>query len=510
MKKVNPAKEHYQRLRLLSCEELWADEVRAFDAAGPAERLKRVAVVRAVGVVFSESGTPPQKDAARVWLRALLKDPEEKIRRYAMTALPKIGVDAQEEAALLALLEKASSDREKNSLGRTLGMIGGKAALESAAGSRLDDRAIRKIEANVARETRTGEVRLDRRLDDVAGVRLHLRCRTGLEEILADEVDAFIRKGAPFRSLQVSPGLVVMEPMRAFTLADVYALRCFGQLGIAPAGAEIAGGEIAALARAIASPASLRVLQSFTDGPLRYRLEFLSKGHQRAAVRSLADLVYQKCPALLNDPRGAPWQIDIRHHSRGCQLEIVPRLRPDPRFDYRVGDIPAASHPPLAACMARLAEPGKGDIVWDPFCGSGLELIECALLGGVAHCIGTDLSKDALATARANFDSAVKDTPVTFACCDFRDHPAVADLRPGSVSLVVSNPPLGRRVPIPNLSGLISDFLAASSRVLRKGGRLVFVNPVSVQPRGLPLRLDLQRKIDLGGFHCRLEKYTKI
>jgi tRNA G10 N-methylase Trm11 len=175
-----------------------------------------------------------------------------------------------------------------------------------------------------------------------------------------------------------------------------------------------------------------------------------------------------------------------------------------------VGDIPAASHPPLAACLARLAGRVEGDIVWDPFCGSGLELIERALQGGVARCIGTDLSEDALATARANLDSAVKDTSATLVCCDFRDHSTVPDLRPGTVSLVVSNPPLGRRVPIPDLSGLIADFFAASSSVLRKGGRLVFVNPVSVQPRGLPLRLDRQQKIDLGGFHCRLEKYTKI
>jgi hypothetical protein len=52
MKGLNPAKEHYQRLRVLSCERLWTEEVPAFDRANARERLETVAVVRAVGVVF--------------------------------------------------------------------------------------------------------------------------------------------------------------------------------------------------------------------------------------------------------------------------------------------------------------------------------------------------------------------------------------------------------------------------------------------------------------------------
>jgi uncharacterized protein (DUF2336 family) len=84
-------KELYRQLRVLSCEKLWNDEVALFDGSTPKERIERVAVIRAVGTVFSESGTAKQKAEVRSWLVRLLQDPSEKVRRYAMTALPKIG-----------------------------------------------------------------------------------------------------------------------------------------------------------------------------------------------------------------------------------------------------------------------------------------------------------------------------------------------------------------------------------------------------------------------------------
>jgi hypothetical protein len=48
--------ELYRGLRVLSCEKLWNDEVARFERSTPGERIKRVAVIRAVGAVFSKSG----------------------------------------------------------------------------------------------------------------------------------------------------------------------------------------------------------------------------------------------------------------------------------------------------------------------------------------------------------------------------------------------------------------------------------------------------------------------
>ncbi|MBJ7391460.1 MAG: hypothetical protein JHC85_07845, partial [Chthoniobacterales bacterium] len=81
----------YKRLRNLPKGQLWKSEVPRFDAASPRERMQGVALIRALGSIFSRFGTEEEKAAVRRWLMALLKDPQEKIRRYAMAALPKIG-----------------------------------------------------------------------------------------------------------------------------------------------------------------------------------------------------------------------------------------------------------------------------------------------------------------------------------------------------------------------------------------------------------------------------------
>ena len=128
--KANPAKELYKQLRVLTCEQLWDDEVTRFDRATPRERMERVAVVRAVGVVFSETGTEEQKEKARAWLRRLLHDPCEKIRRYAMAALPKVGAGPGEEAELLGLLRTTGVNREKKFMGKTLEKIAGIASVQ--------------------------------------------------------------------------------------------------------------------------------------------------------------------------------------------------------------------------------------------------------------------------------------------------------------------------------------------------------------------------------------------
>jgi hypothetical protein len=103
----NPAqeklREHYHQLRKLDCATLWAREVAAVNVAAAQERMQLVSVVRAVGVVFSEFGSSDEKERARAWLTALLHDPQEKIRRYAMRALPKLGAGESQEARLLEL-----------------------------------------------------------------------------------------------------------------------------------------------------------------------------------------------------------------------------------------------------------------------------------------------------------------------------------------------------------------------------------------------------------------------
>ena len=506
-------KELYRELRGLSCEKLWNDEVARFDRSTPEERVKRVAVIRAVGVVLSEAGTAKQKAEARSWLVRLLQDPSEKVRRYAMTALPKLGAGTREEETLLSLLRTTTVEREKKYLGQALEKIGGMATLEVVTGARgFLPQTEQKVKASVARRERPSVIRMERILSDFTRLRIHLHCRKGLEEILHDEVKEDRTKHGKFRIVEVKSGLVAITPVAPFSLGDIYTLRCFATVGFFLGQVRKSDPieSVDGLASMMTSPLSRSLLAAFTEGSIRYRLEFVSKGHQRGAVRLLANRAYAMCPDILNDPRSAPWSVDLLPTGHGISVELRPKLVPDPRFAYREHDIRAASHPPLAASMARLGRRDDPEIVWDPFCGSGLELIERARLGGVQSIYGTDLSPNAIAICRANVAAArLKDIRVKLACCDFRDHAKVEGLGPKSVTLIITNPPMGRRIRVPNLRGLFEDLFTAAAEVLRPGGRLIFANPLRIEPEDPSLQLKYSKVIDLGGFDCRLEIYLK-
>ena len=57
----------------------------------------------------------------------------------------------------------------------------------------------------------------------------------------------------------------------------------------------------------------------------------------------------------------------------------------------------------------------------------------------------------------------------------------------GCVSLIITNPPLGRRVKVSNLHALFADLFALSAKLRRPGGRLVLINPLRARPAE-PLR----------------------
>jgi predicted RNA methylase len=507
----NISKELYHQLRGLTWEKLWTDEVPRFDKAPPKERSERVALVRAVGVVFSESGDPTQRGKVKVWLLGLLHDPCEKIRRYAMAALPKIGAGPDAETELLSLLRSTSSDREKKFVAQALEKIGGVATLETTKAEALDlsPSTEQKLKANLARSQSPSAIQMDGVLSDFAGLRIHLRGRRGLEAMVRDEAEHAIKTRGQFRFEGIRVGLVALTPLAPFTLADIYALRCFGEVGFVPGRDVVAkqARSIEAMAPVITSPLSCRVLQTFTQGSIRYRLNFVEKGHQRAAVRLLASRVYALCPEMLNDARNVTWTVDIHPDAH---IELRPNLTPDPRFSYRRRDVPASSHPHLAASMARLAGRAENEIVWDPFCGSALELIERALLGGVSAIHGTDLSAAAIAIAQDNFAAArLQPVPANFVCKDFREY-ATANLGPNSLTLVITNPPMGMRVPVPDLRGLIEEMFNVAATVLRPGGRLVLANPISMKNPPRAFQLLSRQTVDMGGFDCRMEKYVKV
>lgn len=506
-------KELYRQLRTLPREKLWQEEVRRFNEAEPRARMERVAVIRAVGVVFA-GASAAEKAQVKTWLLQLLEDPNEKIRRYAMAVLPKFGGGVREESALLALWEQGPVAREQKYLGRALDKLGGTATLHAVAKvPGALPQTEQKVKARVARIEQPSCIRLDQVCEAYTGLRIHLRCRKGLEQFVREELNENTELKKRFRILEVRSRYVAITPLASFSLADLYQLRCFSAVGfvLGSVATSDPGASVEPLAALIASPLARTLLSTFTAGGLRYRLEFISKGHQRGTIHQVVNRAFALCPDILNDARKAPWSMDVHPLAHGSSLELRPRLSPDPRMFYRQDDVPAASHPPLAACMARLAGRMDGDIVWDPFCGSGLELIERALRGGVRRLMGTDLSPAAIAISQANVAAAhLESVAANFTCGDFRNYQAVEGLAPASVTLIITNPPMGRRVRIKDMRGLFTDFFNVAARVLKPGGRLVFPNPLRLGSPDASLKLEYRQVVDLGGFDCRLEMYRKL
>lgn len=497
----NPATEMYRELRGLGWERLWREEVPRFNEGGAEYRAGRVALVRAVGVVFSESGRASEREAVVEWLRGLLADSNERIRRYAMAALPKVGARDAVERDLAELARGVAGERERRHVGRALAKVAGRGALEVA--DVLPAGAAQKIKAGAAREL-GGRVRLNVPVPSAAGTRIHLRVRRGLEGVVRSEVEESQRLRGVMRVVGGGCGLVALEAAGGFTLGDVYSLRCFGTLNLVLGEVERDWGAVAEL---IACERTGRLFRMLTAGMPRYRLDFVGEGHRRGAVAAIAERVHALSPGLLNDARSAVWAVDLHPVGRRLSVEMRPRVVPDPRFSYRLEDVPAASHPPLAAAMARLAGPGES--VWDPFCGSGVELVERSRLGGVSRLYGSDLSGEALRIAERNMQAAGVGADWVLRCCDFRDFPRTAGMRAG-VDQIITNPPLGRRVPIPDLEEMIGDLFEVAAEVLRPGGVLVLANPVGCEWRHDPrLRRDYCQRVDFGGFDCRIERYQK-
>ena len=510
----NPG-EDYKTLRKLPLRKLWDEEVPCFNALPVVERFAHTGLIRAVGVVVAESGSAEEKAGARAWLVSLLCDPDERIRRYAINALPKLGSGRVEEAAMLQLLDAPGSELEKKYLLQALDKIGGRATLEAPDISRsLPTITRQKIQANVVRQEDAGTVLMEGVLADLRGLRIHLRGRRGLENFVRDEVEANPRTKDKFRVIEVSRGLVALRPQTAFSIGDLFSLRCCSTVGfvVGVVKENACGARVEALAQAVSSTAARRIFRAFHEGAPRYRLEFIETQRVKSLVKEVTARAFALCPEILNDSNQAPWSMDVHSTKVGESVELRPRFSPDPRFVYRLADVPAASHPPLAASLARWA--GRSDRperVWDPFCGSGLELIESALLVRVEALYGTDLSPEAIAIADANVKAArLQGVKCHLSCCDFREYQKRAGIHPGSLTLVISNPPLGRRIRIPNLRGMLEDLFHAAADVLRPGGRLIFTNPLKMECPEPSLKLQSRIMADLGGFDCRLEKYVKI
>ncbi|HEY3496798.1 MAG TPA: HEAT repeat domain-containing protein, partial [Polyangiaceae bacterium] len=434
-------------------------------------------------------------------LRAALSDPEPRVQRRAASALGRLPESPETESALLEAFGAAELS-ERRAIAEALGKVGGERAHALLGGiSPADPELARRVKNALLllerRASRGQECRIvtDRALERRG--RLLVRCRAGLAELLAEELQ-------PLGSPRVA-GAALVELDFGGPLAELFRARIALEWGFRvdlARNTELA----AAVAAALEGSAARGVLSRWTAGRPRFRLEFASGGPARARVFRVAHELSQKLPELVNDPRGASWTFVVVDDVPDPHLVLVPRGFSDPRFAYRRRDVPAASHPTVAAALARAAGPRPGDRVWDPFVGSGLELVERARLGPAAALTGSDIDPEALGAARENLDAA--GVRATLVLGDAARH------EPGPTSLILTNPPMGRRlVRDRSLGTLLDRFVEHASRVLEPGGRLVWLSPLprNTRERANSSGLEFQtgQPVDLGGFEVELQIFRR-
>lgn len=471
------------------------------DVDGPERALR----VRIVSRIASRVDVPELEQA----LARALQDAEPRVVREALRAAGKLDESAggRFEDAAIGHLQRAGLP-EQRAAADALGKVGRHAALAALRALATDDddlgrrraEAIALIERRMLRREPTeilGAVALPKPTSVV------LRCRSGTARFAAEQVVAL---------LGTSPDDVDIDPIGvalpwAGTLEQLYRVRI--ALDAALAYWLLPGAGLAQrIAETLSQSHLLASLAAWSDGPLRFRLSFADGAARRAVVRAVAASLNERDVPLHNDSRKAPWSVEV--DIERSRVLCTPR-DPGLRFAYQLGRIPAASHPTLAALMAWVARPRDGEVVWDPFCGSGSELIECALLEPGVQLYGTDQDADALVVATRNLKVAGLSTePGRLVRADaLYSGPGGANT-PVTPSLIITNPPMGRRA----MSGyavheLLQRFVARAAELLPPDGRLVWVTPaakVSADAgRDAGLRVTDHGAIDLAGLRVHLQ-----
>jgi 23S rRNA G2445 N2-methylase RlmL len=509
-----PARAHLSLLFSLLAE---PEERQAEAVLRSAARLGREAAERAL-VALPEAKAPARARLAGLVgrvavtdvglvpaLLSLLADAEPKTRRTSIQALGKLPheeVRAEVEAALLAHWESEKRVDHRRSIAESLGKRGTTRAEELLATVETDDAELRRIVNKALLRLRRTEHRgaLSRIRDDVRPPKtltVEMHCRLGIEEILAEEAPATWKAKVVERGVV---SMVLREPLATFAQ-----VRTALWVGIPLPEIKASDDFGLDIVKILTSDFARTILTAFTEGRVRYRLAFAEGGHQRALVHRVATLVAESAPELFNDPTESPWEVRITRKDGKIRAVLCPKGLVDNRFDYRGADVPAASHPTLAAALARVAGIRGGDVVWDPFVGSGLELIERARLGVYRELIGTDLDAGALAAAKTNLVNA----KIGRARLLHEDARKVS-LPP--LDLVISNPPMGRRVARgEDVGQLLREVLEAAARKLKPGGRIVWLSPLPGVTRRAARELGLaptyQSMVDMGGFEAELQRF---
>lgn len=349
-------------------------------------------------------------DALAALTQAVVADPEPKVRKNAAIALGTLG-NGQGVPALVTALEQEAIAWVRPSLILALGAIGGDQAQAALSAVEPADNAEREALRKALDRTTTTHAPIEWNPAGAAGLRLLLEAPIGLEFVAHGEA---MERGIG-ACVQDGPGLLRC-PAGTQPTALLPALRCIYHLLVDAGSAqpirfetlEQSTMQVAALVGRSAELRSIREWLMAGPEPIRYRFSLEGQHPRREMLRAVLEAVRAaSLPlGLVDSPSNYDLELIVRSDAAGSRLLIRPAFMPDPRFDYRQKDVGAAINPIVAACLVRLLRTSADATVLDPTCGSGTLLIERAILDRTTRQFGFDISRTAVAAARANAQAA--------------------------------------------------------------------------------------------------------
>lgn len=257
-----------------------------------------------------------------------------------------------------------------------------------------------------------------------------------------------------------------------------------------------------ALARFV-GPALLRgslesILQGAQDLDLegrRFRLRVAHSADHRAV---------ENVEAALGQALAATGRVNLETPERDLRLLVgeeaclyeVEAAVDRSAFEARQGErrpffLPVGLHPRLARALVNLTAVAPGEVLLDPFCGTGGLLLEAHGVG--ARPVGSDVREEAVGGCRENLEAFGVEARLEVA--DVGELPD----RLEAVDAIATDPPYGRGAttrgePLP---GLLDRAFRVFAAVLRPGGRVAV---------SLPRR----EYLDLGRNHLRLLEFHRL
>ena len=152
------------------------------------------------------------------------------------------------------------------------------------------------------------------------------------------------------------------------------------------------------------------------------------------------------------------------------QTEIQPKTFSERRPRKKPFFHPSAMPSKLARCMVNLARAKTGELVLDPFCGTGSVMVEAALIG--CRVLGFDVQRRMTEGCRKNLKHfSVK--PEGLVIADSRKLPLT------QIDCLVTDPPYGKSATTmkSTTKQIVEGVLTSARSVLRKGQRICIASP---------------------------------